>query len=176
MNPITKGLLASISLSPLLGAIAAPVVASPFYPSRYRGGTLEDYETCTSELLNLELGEELASLACGTAYRPRNLANCVSEIAIATDITASTALETCRQVRRPLDLATCTVGIAQTTDGGNLPNILDSCRRSLLPERYANCVLGITNQSDVVPVAAMSDCLDATDRIRDTYPTFIPSP
>lgn len=175
MNPIAKGLLASIGISTLLGAIAGPVVASPFYPSRYRGGTLRDYETCTSQLLDLELGEELASLACGTAYRPRNLADCVSEIAIATDITASTALETCRQVRRPVNLATCTVEIAGITDGNNLGNILDSCRRSLLPERYANCVLGITNMSDVAPVTAMTDCLDATDRIRDTYPTFIPS-
>lgn len=175
MNPIAKGLLASIGISTMLGAIALPVVASPFYPSRYRGGTLQDYETCTSQLLDLELGEELASLACGTAYRPSHLADCVSEIAIATEITASTALETCRQVRRPLDLATCTVGIAETTNGENLGNILDSCRRSLLPERYANCVLGITNRSDVTPVAAMTDCLDATDRIRDTYPTFIPN-
>ncbi|NMG57932.1 hypothetical protein E1H12_05170 [Geitlerinema sp. P-1104] len=175
MNPIAKGLLASIGLTSLLGAIALPVAASPFYPSRYRGGTLRDYETCTSQLLDLELGESLTALACGTAYRPLDLSDCVSDIATETDITATTALESCRQVRRPLDLATCTVGIAGTTNGANLPNVLDSCRRSLLPERYANCVLGITNSSNVTPTAAMSDCLDATDRIRDTYPTFIRS-
>ncbi|MCC5898427.1 MAG: hypothetical protein EA395_15840 [Phormidium sp. GEM2.Bin31] len=174
MNPIAKGLLASIGLSTILGA-AVPVAASPFYPSRYRGGTLRDYETCTSQLLDVELGEELAAIACGTAFRPRDLSDCVSNIVTETDITATTALESCRQVRRPLDLATCTVGIAEATNGANLPNVLDSCRRSLLPERYANCVLGITNSSEVAPTAAMSNCLDATDRIRDTYPTFIRS-
>lgn len=121
MNPIAKGLLASIGLSTLLGAIALPVVASPFYPSRYRGGTLRDYETCTSQLLDLELEENLTALACGTAYRPRDLSDCVSGIATGTDISATTALESCRQVRRPLDLATCTVGIAETTNGVTYP-------------------------------------------------------
>lgn len=155
--------------------VAVPTaMAASFYPSfDLQEGSQEDYEACAGQLLDLDLDTQLVSLACGTSYKPRDLAECVADIDTETDLSAITALEACRDVRRPTELATCTVSIATETTAGDLPLVLDSCRRSLLPARYANCVVGITNASQLSPLAVMDDCIDATDRIRDFYPTFI---
>lgn len=167
--------IARLSAIALVGTLASPALAFPFYPGGIREGTLEDYEACAEQLLELDVDDSLVSLACGTSYKPRDLSECVADIDLETEISALTALDACREVRRPTELASCTIDIAAKTTTADLPVVLDRCRRSLLPERYANCVVGITNASDLPPLAVMDDCIDADDRVRDFYPTFIPN-
>ena len=94
------------------------------------------------------------------------------------------ALDACRRVRRPLELATCVMMIHGSTETMPLDDngsklVLDSCRKSLLPERYGRCVVGFRNnpmQKSIVD-ASMTDrtkgldglntCLDATDYRKD---------
>ncbi|WP_017659470.1 hypothetical protein [Baaleninema simplex] len=157
-----------------VGAIAGLSIAVlPNAPAQARKGSQADYNACTTQLLDRGLNNEVVALACGTAFDPRDLARCVAEIDEGTEITAVTALDSCREVRRPRELSSCVVDIAGLTTTDSLPIVLDSCRRSLLPERYANCVTGITPPSDLATLDVMDSCIDATDRIRDFYPTFI---
>lgn len=135
----------------------------------------ENYEQCASQLLNHDLSEETIALACATAFKPVDLSACVSEIDTNTEISAVDALDACREVRRPRELASCTVRIDTTFIPEQPLKVLDSCRRSLLPEEFANCTIGLNNHIVMDVETAMTTCLDASDRVRDVFPTFIPT-
>jgi hypothetical protein len=126
------------------GSLALTVPLSPVLATEIPVSQL-DYESCAGDLLNSGLD----------------------------------ALRNCRQVRRPLELATCVVNIHSMTKEPAIGEVLDGCRRSLLPERFANCVVGISNpinapKFNIPPSEAMNACIDAPDRIEDTFPTYIP--
>ncbi|MBO9998680.1 MAG: hypothetical protein J7641_06665 [Cyanobacteria bacterium SID2] len=166
-----KFLKAIAGVGSMAGLLAVGVLSTPV---EARKDSQADYASCTAQLLDRNLGENLVSLACGTAFDPRALASCVANIEGNTEASAAVALDYCREVRRPREMASCVVDISSETTPSNLSIVLDSCRRSLLPDRYANCVLGVTSQSDLDTLDVMNDCIDATDRVEDFYPTFIP--
>lgn len=146
-------------------------MAIPTPPAR--ATSQNNYNKCTSKLLDAGISPEAVSGLCARALHPQDLANCVLKINEKTDITARDALASCVRVRRPLDLATCVVDISQETQASVAPAILDNCRSSLLPERYSECVVGLTRRVELLPYQAMAICIDAGDRIRDFDPTFI---
>jgi hypothetical protein len=134
-----------------------------------------NYEGCASEMLGHDLNEDTIALACATSFQPKELSACVSQIASNTAISAADALDACREVRRPQELASCTVRIDADFGPDQPLKVLDSCRRSLLPEEFANCTIGLNNQILMDVDTAMATCLDASDRVRDAFPTFIPT-
>ena len=60
-----------------------------------------------------------------------------------TAIAAEDALDSCREVRRPLELASCTTRIDADSNGAVPMMVLDRCRRSLLPIEFANCTIAL---------------------------------
>lgn len=138
-----------------------------------------DYESCAGDLLASGISSDVVALSCGSMFRPQELGTCVVKIAQNTPVDKMDALSNCRQVRRPLELATCVVNIHTLTKDPVIGEVLDGCRRSLLPERFANCVVGVSNpinapKFNIPPSEAMRSCIDAPDRIEDTFPTYIP--
>jgi hypothetical protein len=172
LRPIVRHLARLVPTAVVLGGFFA-VTAAPIPLQTQR--SQENYELCASQLLMHDLDEETIALACATAFEPTDLAACVSEIDNATEISAADAIDACREVRRPLELSNCTVRI----DAAFMPDeplkVLDSCRRSLLPVEFANCTVGINNHIVMDVDTAMATCLDASDRVRDAFPTFIPT-
>lgn len=135
-----------------------------------------DYERCTQELSKRQLSTEDIASACARALVPRDLGNCVQRIVERTSVAAPEALTACRQVRRPLDLAACTVDIRNRLGDSNMGQVLESCRRSLLPTRYADCVVGLAKSAKASTPQALETCIDAYYFPREVDPTFIPYP
>jgi hypothetical protein len=160
------------------GSLALTVPLSPVLATEIPVSQL-DYESCAGDLLNSGLDADVVAASCGSMFRPQELGSCVVDIEQNTPVEAIDALRNCRQVRRPLELATCVVNIHSMTKEPAIGEVLDRCRRSLLPERFANCVVGISNpinapKFNIPPSEAMNACIDAPDRIEDTFPTYIP--
>lgn len=155
--------LAGLSIMATLVTVSLPAYAN-------------DYERCTNELSKRQLSTEDIASACARALVPQDLGNCVQRIVERTSITAPEALNACRQVRRPLDLATCTVDIRNRLGDSNMGSVLESCRRSLLPVRYADCVVGLAKSAKASTPQAMEACIDAYYFPREVDPTFIPYP
>ncbi len=129
-------------------------------PSSY----LNDYRFCAARLLALNISGDAVSTSCAAALNPKVLATCVYDIARQTNILATDALATCRQVRQPNELATCVVGISINSPKETIPEVLSYCRRSLLPARFAECVVGLRREINVTPGQAMNTCIDGSDR------------
>lgn len=140
-------------------ALNFPAMAASV-PSSY----LNDYRFCAARLLALNISGEAVSTACAAALEPKVLSTCVYDIQRQTSILATDALATCRQVRRPNELATCVVGISINSQEKTIPEVLNYCRRSLLPARFAECVVGLRREIAVTPVQAMDTCIDGSDR------------
>lgn len=132
------------------------------------------YQRCAGKLIDVGLAPELVTVACASALHPDELGSCVMKIHDRTDIAAIDALSTCVRVRRPEDLATCVVDISEDSDAGLAPIVLDNCRRSLLPARYSECVVGLSRKIEILPVQAMTTCIDAADRPGPFDRSFIP--
>lgn len=160
------------SLSAIAGLIGIIVPANP--ASALIPSSREDYRECAARLINAGIEASVAAPACASMLHPEDMARCVDRIDFNTDLNAADALVACRQVRRPLDLSDCVIDINYGTREPQLFSILDSCRRSLLPERFANCVVGLSSEIDLTSNQAMFVCIDAKDRIRDVYPSFVP--
>lgn len=140
-------------------------------PSSYRN----DFRSCAGRLVSVGVSSDAAATACAESLGPRDLSKCVAQIEGQTELTAEDALATCRQVRRPNQLATCVVGISRNSQGEAVPAVLDYCGRSLLPERFAECVVGLRREIDVATTQAMDTCISARDRLTsDFLPTFVP--
>ena len=143
-----------------------------------------EYQSCSASLTEVKLDRLSVAQGCAEALHPQDVGTCVVRIvnnqSVNNKIVNLDALDACRRVRRPLELATCVTMIHQSTETIPLSNdaskmVLDSCRKSLLPERYGRCVVGFRNnplQKTIVDVATtdrtkeldgFNTCLDATD-------------
>ena len=153
-----------------------------------------EYQSCSARLTEVKLDRLSIAQGCAEALHPADVGTCVVRIvnnqSVNNKIVNLDALDACRRVRRPLELATCVTMIHQSTETMPLSNdaskmVLDSCRKSLLPERYGRCVVGFRNnplQKTIVDVAmtdrtkeldrtqeldGLNTCLDATDYRKD---------
>ena len=147
-----------------------------------------EYQSCSASLTEVKLDRLSIAQGCAEALHPADVGTCVVRIvndkSVNSKIVNLDALDACRRVRRPLELATCVTMIHQSTETMPLSNdaskiVLDSCRKSLLPERYGRCVVGFRNnplQKTVVDVAmtdrtqeldGLNTCLDAADYRKD---------
>lgn len=182
LRPIARRFARHLPSSVVLGSFFA-VMATPIPAQAGRWPLWQlpmersqpNYELCASQLLNHDLDEDTIALACATAFEPTDLSACVSEIDNATAISAADALDACREVRRPRELSSCTVRIDADFTPEQPLKVLDSCRRSLLPVEFANCAIGLDNHILMDVDTAMATCLDTNDRVRDVFPTFIPT-
>lgn len=142
------------------------------YPYSYLDST--DFRVCASRLASVKISPDDAATACAGALRPRSISSCVVSIKRRTSIDAMDALSTCQQARRPDELASCVVGISRNSKGKADPDDLNYCGRTLLPVRFGDCVVGLRRASQLDPLQAMNSCLNATDRLFDLSPTFVP--
>ena len=147
-----------------------------------------EYQSCSASLTGVKLDRLSIAQGCAEALHPEHVGTCVARIvndtSVKNQIVNLDALDACRRVRRPLELATCVTMIHQSTQTMPLSSdaskqVLDSCRKSLLPERYGRCVVGFRNnpmQKTVVDIAmtdrtqeldGLNTCLDATDYRKD---------
>jgi hypothetical protein len=143
-----------------------------------------EYQACTANLTSAKLDRLSIAQGCAEALHPEEVGSCVVQIvndkAVDNKIVNTAALDACRRVRRPMELATCVTSIHESASAKPLSPagsmaVLDSCRKSLLPERYGRCVVGFRNDpmQKVITDPAMTDrnqeldglntCLDATD-------------
>jgi hypothetical protein len=154
-SPVTLGLFGAIAT---LGLGFVPMAqANP-------------YNACTQDLRNAKLGDEEVIKGCAQALHPDLVGTCVARIVAPTEnpIAAAAALDACRRVRRPLDLATCVGDIRNVYAKAPMMAVLDSCRRSLLPVRFGECVVGLRNQPLEKSIAQnLTSCLDASDYRKD---------
>ncbi len=133
------------------------------------------YNACIQDLTNAKLDQdptskEMMVKGCAEALHPEYVGTCVARISAPTEnpIAALAALDACRRVRRPLDLATCVGDIRNMDDKAPMMDVLDSCRRSLLPQRFGQCVVGLRNKPLEQPIAQnLISCLDASDYRKD---------
>jgi hypothetical protein len=133
------------------------------------------YNACIQDLTNAKLDQdptnkEMMVKGCAEALHPEYVGTCVTRISAPTEnpIAAVAALDACRRVRRPLDLATCVGDIRNVDATAPMMDVLDSCRRSLLPERFGKCVVGLRNKPLENPIATnLTSCLDASDYRKD---------
>ncbi|MCP2731979.1 hypothetical protein [Limnofasciculus baicalensis] len=121
------------------------------------------FEICSAELLRVQLSREVAASACAEALSPDDLSLCVLKIKDLTPIPANNAVESCRRVRRPLELASCVVDISDRIKNAEGISVLDYCRRSLLPLRFSECVIGLSTEIDFSPPKALQTCIAAED-------------
>ena len=147
-----------------------------------------EYQSCTDRLTGVKIDPLSIAQGCAEALHPQDVGTCVVQIvnnkSVNSKIVNLDALDACRRVRRPLELATCVTMIHRSTETMPLDDngsklVLDSCRKSLLPERYGRCVVGFRNnpmQKSIVDVAmtdrtkgldGLNTCLDATDYRKD---------
>ena len=167
---------APLALSGLLAASLPATAASGEYPNISIGDTQRDYQTCSASLSNAGLTPADIAAACSAALYPKTLSECVVKISRDTTISAENALDGCRRVRRPSDMATCVVDISRSSSTQTaLTDVLDNCRRSLLPTRFSNCVVGIQKGITLSTTEAMTSCISSTDRPRNFLPNFIPA-
>lgn len=173
-----------------LGAIAA-VQAGLFAtltPIRPAMAGFNQFDICVSELQNRGISDRQATAACSDALKPRDLSKCVQRISVETPITANEALSACYRVRRPVELADCTIGITnEAQDAYVRTNVsasaipenqraqvlqptallaLEGCRLSLLPQLYSECVIASSRRTSLSPSDAMKTCIKAEDSPR----------
>ena len=118
-----------------------------------------DYRDCASDLLEAGVAPAKAADVCAAAFDPEELADCATDIAGDTALTADVALNGCLRVRRPDELADCVVDVDQAF-GGIAPDALSYCTRSLLPERFADCVTGLsTSLEAAAPTPVLEACV-----------------
>jgi hypothetical protein len=150
-----------------------------------------EYQACTAKLTDAKLDRLSIAQGCAEALHPELVGSCVVRIVndkfVDNKILNTAALDACRRVRRPSELATCVTSIHESAAAkpfsaeGSMA-VLDSCRKSLLPERYGRCVVGFRRDpmQKVITDPAMTDrnqeldglntCLDATDYRKDIKP------
>ena len=159
-----SSVLVQIGLSCTIAVLATPLnIPSP--------AQANPYNACTKDLSNAKLDPVSIGQGCAEALHPDTVGTCVARITspTANPITAGSALDACRRVRRPLELATC-VNDIRNSDEKQAPmmDVLDACRRSLLPERFGQCVVGFRNAPLERKISeGLVTCLDATDYRKD---------
>jgi hypothetical protein len=132
-----------------------------------------DYETCTSRLIDAGVAVDAAAGACGQALHPADLASCTVDVAGVGDLGAEQALLACQSDRRPKELASCVTDIHGQLAVDNSTSVLNNCRRSVLPVRFADCVIGVAKAAELAVAESMAQCSAAGYRPEDVAPTFI---
>ncbi|WOD38108.1 hypothetical protein [Nodosilinea sp. E11] len=152
----------------LIAGLAAPLVllAAP-------RAIANDFEGCTSLLIDAGIDGAVAASACGRALHPLDVSRCAVDITQVADVSAEQALVACQSDRRPTDLATCVSDIHQSLEIANSTTVLNNCRRSLLPVRYADCVVGVATAAALSTADSMNRCIAAGYQPQDVAPTFI---
>jgi len=69
------------------------------------------FDRCARELIALGLADELVGAACADALVPEELSDCAATLSREAGIAPTTAVNSCYQVRRPVDLSECVVAI-----------------------------------------------------------------
>lgn len=132
-----------------------------------------DFEVCTSSLIDAGIDGSAAAAACGKVLHPADLSSCTLDVVSVADVDAEQALLACRGDRRPKELATCVSDIHQSLEIASSTAVLNHCRRSILPMRFADCVVGVATATPLTPAESMSRCSAAGYRPEDVAPTFI---
>ena len=132
-----------------------------------------DFETCTSDLIEAGIAAASAAGACGRAMHPAALSRCAVDITGVADVNAEQALLACQSDRRPEDLATCVGDIHQGLEIANSTAVLNNCRRSVLPVRFSDCVVGVATAAELPVADSMAQCIAAGYIPGDVAPTFI---
>ncbi|MDX2241427.1 MAG: hypothetical protein NW224_12145 [Leptolyngbyaceae cyanobacterium bins.302] len=165
---------------PLTGLVAQVVglgliaVALPVAPAIAATDSQDDFRRCASNLADLKLPAEEVVAACSRNLAPENLWKCVRRVS-RDGYEPVDALNACRQVRQPQELASCVASIRDRVTDAVATEVLESCRRSLLPNRYSDCVVGLNRgSSGLAPSLALSSCNDELAFPREVDPTFIP--
>ncbi|MDJ0618281.1 MAG: hypothetical protein QNJ63_16295 [Calothrix sp. MO_192.B10] len=147
-----------------------------YSPAQAVNTSYKDYRLCAFQLLKAGIAEENASKACANALHPEEVSACVIKIERKTKLAAQDILATCEKARRPRNMAKCVNGISHNLEEESAKTAaLDYCGRSLLPVRFASCVVGLRSQIKFEPVKAMDTCIDASELISNTEPSFIPA-
>ncbi|MEB3357785.1 MAG: hypothetical protein VKK04_13735 [Synechococcales bacterium] len=154
-------------------AIALPVasglVAGMFPSSAIALFSINEYEDCVGDLMEIGIDAAEATNACGAAFDPDDVSDCVTEIGDDIDISAATILAACVRVRRPEEMAECVTDVNKDLDGALPLPALEYCTRTLLPERFADCVTGIQGEVDLPPLAIMDACNDTDYRATELF-------
>ncbi|PZO43661.1 MAG: hypothetical protein DCF17_05535 [Shackletoniella antarctica] len=152
----------------LIAGLATPLVllAAP-------GAIANDFEVCTSRLIEAGIDGSEAAGACGKALHPADLSSCTLDVVGVADVDVEQALLACQSDRRPQELATCVSDIHQSLEIASSTVVLNNCRRSVLPTRFADCVVGVATAATLTPAESMSRCSAAGYRPEDVAPTFI---
>ena len=116
--------------------------------------------SCADSLISSGVAKSAAAIACSDALQPTDLAACVEDITIDTDVKGLEALNACYRVRRPDELASCVTTIDRDLEVASTM-ALDSCRRSLLPVRHAECTVDLVNFAEISGEEAMKSCIAA---------------
>jgi len=169
LSAITLG---TAALTAIVSAVVAPAATAFFYPFDLEPDIV-DYEACATDLISEGVDGSTAADVCGRALRPEDLGKCVVGVA-RESLAVEEVLTACTRVRRPDELAGCFNDIRGIDTIAAEANVLDNCRRSLLPTRYANCVIGLRQEIEFSTDEAMTSCLAAGDRPRNTLPIFQP--
>ncbi|MGF1541402.1 MAG: hypothetical protein ACFCU5_13285 [Pleurocapsa sp.] len=117
--------------------------------------------SCVNHLIDSGIVKEQAAAACSDVIQPTELSACVEDITAETDIKALDVLQACYRVRRPQELANCTLDISTSLGESQPVEALDNCRRSLLPTRYAECTLDLQAAAGLSSTKAMETCITA---------------
>ncbi|MGF1459851.1 MAG: hypothetical protein ACFBSG_12595 [Leptolyngbyaceae cyanobacterium] len=133
-----------------------------------------NYAECADELLAVGVDDDAAAIACGTAYQPTEVADCVSGVLSAASVTTEAALSACSRDRRPDEVSTCVADIHTDLVVDDSTAVLDHCHRTILPERYAACVTGIAAEIGYTTDEALASCIAAGYRPVNVTPTYIP--
>lgn len=152
----------------LIAGLAAPMVLM----SAPRA-IANDFESCTSGLIEAGIEAIAAAGACGTALHPADLSSCTVDVLGAAEVDAEQALVACQSDRRPQELATCVGDIHQGLEVANSTAVVNNCRRSVLPVRFSDCVVGVATAADLAVADSMTQCIAAGYRPEDVAPTFI---
>lgn len=156
-----------------------------FAPLAQAGGDWNQFDVCVTEMTRRGVDDQAAAAGCSQALIPKEMSQCVAIITDNTKIPGNTALQSCFQVRRPVDLGNCVAdlqrgvvsGYVAPKSEGEAPDLslsaLNTCRQSLLPGRHSECVIALSRDvKDFNPQKAMDTCLAAEDFPRDLFPAY----
>ena len=135
--------------------------------------TRNDYRTCATTLLRLKVSTEETATVCSRAFKPEDLSVCVQRSVEVGNLPIVESLSACRNVRRPVEMASCVVDIRRQLSDAPALEVLDRCRASLLPERYASCVVGIDPPIKTPAIAKLTSCIEASSFPQELDSTII---
>lgn len=136
------------------------------------------YRSCLRDLQGNGVSPEISASACAGALRPTDISQCVRRITQKTKISGLDALNSCQQVRRPDELASCVLDI-NNSQSKNPPNplaVMDFCRRSLLPRRFSQCVIGMGQQANFTTEQLMNICINTKESPQPAQLNTPPTP